>query len=93
MKKSLHNLFLLSKKKPFALILIFIGLGTLVQYYSWWFKEDRLSSPWLVLGLVVALIYGLCQLISSWAVYLGAQRRKVKRHKTPADLTLSLIHI
>ncbi|MEM7034935.1 MAG: cellulose synthase catalytic subunit [Chloroflexota bacterium] len=90
MKKSLHNLFLLSRDKPAALVLIFIGLIALANYYSWWLRDDRLASPLLAVGFITALIYGICQLVSSWAVYLGAQRRKVKRHKTPNDITIDV---
>lgn len=52
-----------------------LGLAALLFYISWWMKAGRMTSPVLVVGLVLALIYLIPQYLGSWFLYLSAQRR------------------
>lgn len=58
-----------------GLILVAMGVATLVFYYSWWFKLGRIFSPILFITFVVALAYGLFQIVGNWLIYLAAHRR------------------
>lgn len=51
---------------------VFCGLVTFVLYTSWWFQSERLTSPWLLLGFLGAILYGSIQLIGSWLLYIAA---------------------
>ena len=58
-----------------GILLVMLGAVALGFYYSWWFMEDRLSSPWLGLGLAVAIGYTGVQLLGNWLIYLAAPYR------------------
>jgi len=62
--------------RPVWLLRGLVGLGVvaLVYYYGWWFTGGRLTSIWLVLGLIFAILYGVAQLLGSWLLYLAARR-------------------
>lgn len=61
----------LSMSEIRGIILVILGVSALVFYYRWWFMEERLTSPWLVVGFIVALFYGGIQLMGNWLMYLA----------------------
>lgn len=70
---------------------VILGLFALIYYYSWWFEEDRLWSPWLLLGFLFAVIYGTFQLAGNWIMYLSANRRPRRaRLPVPPDLAVDV---
>lgn len=58
-----------------GIVLVILGGIALGYYYSWWFSEGRLASPWLVLGLIAAIFYGGFQIVSNWVLYLATHHR------------------
>jgi cellulose synthase (UDP-forming) len=74
MRESSHK-HQLSMSELRGIILVILGVIALVFYYDWWFQEGRLTSPWLVLGLIAAIFYGLFQILASWLVYLWTHHR------------------
>lgn len=58
-----------------SVISIVIGLSALMFYYSWWFREARLTSPWLFLAFIIALFFGGIQIWGNWLVYLATHYR------------------
>jgi cellulose synthase (UDP-forming) len=70
--------------------LVALGLVTLGFYYSWWFFDGRLGSPWLVSGFAVAVFYGGIQLLLSWVVYLGTHYRQPATSPPSAGLTVDV---
>lgn len=73
-----------------GIFLVIIGVLALAFYYSWWFREESLTSVWLILGLVVAVFYGGIQLLSSWLVYLGTHRRVRVSAPPTTELTVDV---
>ena len=73
-----------------GIILVIIGTLTLIFYYSWWFYNDRLTSPWLILCFASALFYGIAQILLSWIVYLGAHHRPSNSLERPEGLTVDV---
>jgi cellulose synthase (UDP-forming) len=71
-------------------VLVSIGILTFIFYLSWWFQNERLMSPWLVLGFIFALFYGFAQVLCSWFVYLGAHRRHLAQLKPAKHLTVDV---
>lgn len=53
--------------------LVVLGVITLIYYYSWWFTGP--ISIWSGLALVMALAYGLVQLLGNWLLYLATHYR------------------
>ena len=72
------------------MLLVILGLCTIVYYFTWWLQDDRLSSPILILGLVVAIAYTLLQLVAGWLVYLGAPFRSQNQRDFPENLTVDV---
>ena len=61
-----------------GLLLVSGGVATLIFYWSWWFKEGRLFSPFLFGLFLFALSYGLFQVFGNWLIYLATHRRFVR---------------
>ena len=57
------------------LIRIAVGMGVaaLVYYFSWWFVDRRLSSPWYLFLIILAVFYSGMQLVGNWLLYLVAE--------------------
>lgn len=55
-----------------SVFLILVGLLTLLLYFNWWFRYQRLTSPWLFIGFLIAMGYSGCQIIGAWVLYLAA---------------------
>ena len=85
----LVGLGLYRKGRIASFVAVIIGLITLLFYYSWWFKDSRLYSPWLVLAFIFALFYGAFQLAGTWIIYLSASRRP-RRARLPIPSALSV---
>jgi len=51
-------------------VFIFIGLLSLLYYFSWWFIDDRLQSSWIVILFTFAALYAGTQLVGNWMLYL-----------------------
>lgn len=73
-QRSLLSTFLPSSQVR-GIFLVCLGFIAFIFYYSWWFHEERLQSPWLLLGLIGALFYSSTQLLGSWLLYLGNHHR------------------
>lgn len=56
--------------------LVIFALAALIYYYSWWLTKDALAG-WLVVTFILALAYGMIQLIGNWALYLATHYRTV----------------
>jgi cellulose synthase (UDP-forming) len=80
----------LSASELRGIFLVILGSLALGFYYSWWFMEGRLASPWLALGFVIALFYGGIQILLSWWVYLATHYRKQVTPPSPVDLTVDV---
>ncbi len=79
-----------NKIKVFFLrALIFFGFLTLFYYFSWWFIDDRIRSPWLVILLGFAALYAGIQLVGNWALYLFAHQRS-KTSPWPQGMTIDV---
>ncbi len=79
------------KGKVASTVAVFVGLATLLFYYSWWFKEGRLYSFWFILAFLFALVYGSFQLAGNWIMYLWANRRPRRaRLPLPSALTVDV---
>ncbi|HEX6384548.1 MAG TPA: cellulose synthase catalytic subunit [Anaerolineae bacterium] len=57
-----------------SVLLVLLGVIALGYYYSWWFEDGRLTSPWLLFVLFWAVLYGGIQLLGNWLLYLKARR-------------------
>jgi len=73
-----------------GIALVILGVAALGFYYSWWFQAGRLTSPWLVLGLLGAIFYGVFQMLTNWLVYLWTHHRPVAPSKLSVDLTVDV---
>ncbi len=73
-----------------GILLVIAGLFALVYYYSWWFQNGRLHSVWLILGLIVALAYGVIQILFSWVLYLATHHRPKRLPRSLKDLTIDV---
>ena len=73
-----------------GIMLVALGLIALGIYYSWWFMEGRLTSPWLILGFMAAIFYGVFQILANWLVYLWTHHRPVTSPHPPVDLTVDV---
>jgi len=73
-----------------GIFLVISGLIALGFYYSWWFQDARLTSPWLILGFAAALIYGIAQILTNWLVYLGTHHRPYVSCPEPDGLTVDV---
>jgi cellulose synthase (UDP-forming) len=54
--------------------LVILALVALIYYYSWWFTADTMSI-WSGFAFVLALAYGLFQLVGNWTLYLATHYR------------------
>ena len=78
------------RQLPWLLLtLVALGIAALVYYFSWWFQQDRLASPVLVLLLLFALLYAGMQLVGNWLLYLFAYRYPWMSRK-PVDLSVDV---
>lgn len=58
-----------------GLLLVTIGVLTLSYYIFWWINHLSWTSPWLLLGFVPMLAYGIIQILGNWALYLATHWR------------------
>jgi cellulose synthase (UDP-forming) len=58
-------------------IAVGIGIASLCYYFSWWFMDRRLASPWYLILMILAVVYSGMQLVGNWLLYL------VARHPPP----------
>ena len=63
-----------------SIILVSAGVTAAGFYHSWWITDSRLTSPWLILGFIVAVAYVGIQIMGNWLLYLAAHWR----YATPA---------
>lgn len=71
-------------------MLIVLGLIAFGFYYSWWFMDGRLASPWFIPGFLAAVFYGVFQILAGWLVYLWAHHRPAVPCEAPNDLTVDV---
>jgi len=50
-----------------------LGVAALGDYFSWWIEAGRVSSPLLMVALMLAALYWWAQLLGGWSVYLAAR--------------------
>ena len=62
--------------KKVWLLRALVGLGflALFWFFSWWFVDGRITSPWLAILLVFAVVYAGTQLVGNWFLYLFAHQ-------------------
>src|SRR6476619_5320985 len=60
-------------------ITVAIGFASLFYYFSWWFTDQRLASPWYLLLMILAVFYGGMQLVGNWLLYLVAEHPEPPR--------------
>jgi cellulose synthase/poly-beta-1,6-N-acetylglucosamine synthase-like glycosyltransferase len=53
--------------------LVVLGVIAFIYYYGWWFTKTM--SIWSAIALVLALTYGLIQLVGNWLLYLATHYR------------------
>lgn len=70
-------------------LLVSLGMLALLHYFSWWFQDNRIRSPWLLLILVPTLFYSGVQLLGNWVLYLKAQQPDIAP-PLPQDLTVDV---
>lgn len=75
-----HNLTL-SELRGIGLVIL--GVIALVYYYSWWFTKP--VSIWSLFALLLALTYGLIQLVGNWLLYLATHYRDLTYPRIPAN--------
>lgn len=80
----------LSMSELRGIILVVLGLSALIFYYSWWFREGRLTSPWLVLAFIIALFYGGIQILGNWLMYLATHYSSKTSPPPVNDLTVDV---
>lgn len=73
-----------------GIFLVILGVTALGYYYSWWFVEGRLHSPWLVLGFIAAILYGGIQILGNWIIYLATHHRPTNLTMPIEDLTVDV---
>lgn len=73
-----HNMWVrdLQRTSSRLPLLVAAGLAASFYYFSWWIAADVSTSIWLASLLVCAGVFYWCQLLSSWAVFLAARRRR-----------------
>ncbi len=78
-------------QREFWLLRMQVALGflALIYYFSWWFVDGRMRSPWLVMILACAVAYAGMQIAGNWLLYLFADRTTVPA-KTPEQLTVDV---
>jgi cellulose synthase/poly-beta-1,6-N-acetylglucosamine synthase-like glycosyltransferase len=55
-------------------VLVAAGCLALGTFFSWWFVNGRLHSPWMWLWLILAVFYAGTQMVGNWILYLLARR-------------------
>jgi cellulose synthase (UDP-forming) len=64
----------IGKKVWLLRALVALGLVTLIWFFSWWFVDGRITSPWLAILFVFAVLYAGTQLVGNWFLYLFAHQ-------------------
>ena len=77
------------EKSLFLRVFVLLGYLSLFYYFSWWFIDDRLRSPWLLLLFVFAALYAGIQLAGNWILYLFV-RSPTKASPSPDGLTIDV---
>ena len=80
----------LSASELRGILLVIAGVFALGYYYSWWFQNGLPQSGWLIAGLIVALFYGVIQLLFSWTIYLATHHRSQRLPQSVEDLTIDV---
>ncbi len=61
-------------KNRLLLLLIFLGVVSSLFYFSWWFEQERIENPFLLICFVLALVYTLLQVFALWYIYWHIKR-------------------
>lgn len=75
-------------RRTALLVAVLATVATSVLYFAWWFRGDRLSDPWLVLGLCAVAGYVVVQVYCACYVYL--QIRAPETPPPPPGLTVDV---
>ncbi len=91
MNKTTNNKLKITMSEVRGILLVIFGLAALGFYYQWWFSGDQMRSPWLIVTFVIAIVYGVVQLMGNWILYL-ATHRTIKKHVPTAipDITVDV---
>jgi cellulose synthase (UDP-forming) len=69
--------------------LVGIGFLAFLFFMSWWFVDGRLSNPWLLLWLFLAVFYASAQMVGNWVLYLMACR-PVNQPESPGEFSVDV---
>lgn len=70
-------------------LLIILGLGSLLYYYSWWGRFHGWELLWWIPVFAFAFFYTHAQVLGSWLLYLFA-RLPLLAKSAPSDLTVDI---
>lgn len=73
-----------------GIVLVILGVITLLYYFSWWFEDNRLLSPILILWFIAAIIFSTFQIMGMWAIYLAAHHRPQRYLGPASNLTVDV---
>ncbi|MCP5101310.1 MAG: glycosyltransferase [Chloroflexi bacterium] len=90
MNKNANKKTTISMSEFRGILLVVLGSAVLGFYYQWWFVNDIDPSPWLIVTFVVALIYGMVQLMGNWILYLATHYRNTTPLPAAPDLTVDV---
>lgn len=65
----------MTRNQTLLKIPIAVGVASTAYYFGWWFHNDRLASPALVLLLICMAVYLATQAFSVWYIYLHAGKK------------------
>lgn len=70
------------------MFLILVGFATSVLYFGWWFRDGRITEPWLALCFALAAFYVAVQVYCACYVYLKMEFPETT--PPPRDLTVDV---
>jgi cellulose synthase/poly-beta-1,6-N-acetylglucosamine synthase-like glycosyltransferase len=78
-----------NKKVYLLRFLVIVGFLSLLYYLSWWFIDDRMQSPWLLILFILAAVYAGIQMAGNWILYLFV-RKPTRALPGPEGVTIDV---
>jgi len=73
-----------------GIFLVVLGAAALGFYYQWWFTDDKLYSLWPLVSFMIAVVYGVIQIIGNWVLYLATHHSKNNISAIPQNLSVDV---